>query len=214
MARAAAATTTKRINFANMKYISPTPDNGGGIRHLRGKLRYYQYRNDKSDHIPHARNKPPRRWVDHGLGSNYGEILKACQELQSEYHLAWTWVISPTPALMALVPEEMKRDLLHDLTETVVEKYYEARGVDVPDYSYVMHDRDTVDGEQQLHTHIVLPGTVQTVDGPQPFYNNESKGHFDLFNGIADQEFAVALDRTIGLEWRALLPTPETILAS
>src|SRR5579859_1174031 len=97
---ARAATATKGINFANMQYISTNREKGGGIRHLRGKLRYFQYRNDKADHVPHPRGKGrPKRWVDHGLGSNYGEIMKSCVDLQNKNVLAWTWVISPNPAL-------------------------------------------------------------------------------------------------------------------
>src|SRR5262249_8131723 len=96
----------KAINFADFRYISTSEMNGkGGIRHLRGKLRYFQYRNDKADHIAHQRGKPrPERWRDMGLGSNYREILSSCQDLQSESVLAWTCVVSPAPDLMALVP--------------------------------------------------------------------------------------------------------------
>ena len=198
----------KDINFADFRYISTSPSKGkGGISHLRGKLRYFQYRNDKADHVAHARGKPrPERWRDLGLGSNYGQILKTCQELQSKDVLAWTWVVSPAPDLMALVPEEQRRGLVRDLTESVVTEYYESRGVDVPRYSYVLHDRDTEDGEQQLHTHVVLPGTAQSVMGRQDFFNNKREGHVDLFNRIADTQFALALDRTIGPDWRELRP--------
>jgi hypothetical protein len=57
--------------------------------------------------------------------------------------LAWSWVVSPAPDLMALVPEGLRRDLLIDLTERVVEAYYTARGADVPEYAFVVHDRLT-----------------------------------------------------------------------
>src|SRR5271165_3528164 len=117
------------INFANFRYISTAKGKGGGLAHLRGKLTYYQYRNDKSDHIPHKRGQPrPQRWQDMGLGSHYGEILKACQALQSKDVLAWTWVISPDPALMALVPDGQRRELVRELTEDIVTEYYEMRG--------------------------------------------------------------------------------------
>jgi hypothetical protein len=198
----------KDINFANFRYISPSEMKGkGGVRHLHGKLRYFQYRNDKADHIAHQRGKPrPERWRDMGLGGNYHEILKNCQELQSENVLAWTWVVSPAPDLMALVPEGQRRDLVRNLTENIVTGYYEARGLDVPDYSYVLHDRNTAEGEQQLHTHVVLPGTVETLLGREAFFNNKKEGHVELFNRIADAQFAHALDSTIGPDWRALRP--------
>lgn len=201
----------KDINFADFRYISTSPTKGkGGPRHLREKLKYFQYRNDKADHIAHQRGKPrPERWRDMGLGGNYGEILKACQELQSDSVLAWTWVVSPAPDLMALVPERQRRDLVRNLTENIVTGYYEARGLDVPAYSYVLHDRDTAEGQQQLHTHVVLPGTVETLLGRESFFNNKKEGHVDLFNRIADAQFAVALDQAIGPDWRALRPELE-----
>ena len=77
-----------------------------------------------------------------------------------------------------------------------------------------MHDRDTAEGEQQLHTHVVLPGTTETLSGPEPFYNNKKEGHVALFNEIADKQFELALDKTIGLDWRALRPEPELEHAS
>src|SRR5258708_32520058 len=102
-----AAAKAKDVNFADYQYISTSRDKRkGGIGHLRGKLRYFQYRNDKSDHVPHPRGKArPGRWRDMGLGSNYGEILKACQALQSKDTLGWTLGISPAPDLNACEPE-------------------------------------------------------------------------------------------------------------
>src|SRR5450432_3439960 len=201
----------KDINFADFRYISTSKAKGkGGIKHLREKLKYFQYRNDKADHVAQGQGKPrPERWRDMGLGGNYGEILKACTDLQSKDVLAWTWVVSPAPDLMALVPEDQRRDLVRDLTETIVTEYYEARGLDLPRYSYVLHDRNTAEGEQQLHTHVVLPGTTETLEGREPFYNNKKEGHVMLFNQIADKQFELALDKTIGLDWRTLRPEPE-----
>jgi hypothetical protein len=198
----------KDINFADYQYISTSRNKrNGGASHLRGKLKYFQYRNDKHDHVAQrGSQKRPERWRDMGLGRNYGEILKSCQALQSKDVLAWTWVVSPAPDLLALVPEDQRRELVRAVTEAIVTEYYEARGVDVPAYSYVLHDRDTEDGAQQLHTHIVLPGTVETILGREPFFNNKKDGHVDLFNQIADKQFEMALDRTIGEQWRTLRP--------
>ena len=52
--------------------------------------------------------------------------------------LAWTWVISPAPDLMTLVPEDQRRTLVMDVTERIVEAYYDARGYQIPRYSYVL----------------------------------------------------------------------------
>ena len=149
------------------------------------------------------------RWQDRGLGAHYREIDANCNRLKSQHVLAWTWVISPAPDLMALVPEEQRRALVMDVTERIVEAYYDARGFQIPLYSYVLHDRRTKEGEQQLHTHVILPGLAPTVGGWEPMYINKRQGHDELFNDIAREEFEQALDRTIGPEWRRLREEPE-----
>ncbi len=111
---------------------------------------------------------------------------------------------------MALVPEDQRRDLVMDVTERIVEAYYDARGFQTPPYSYVLHDRLTKEGEQQLHTHVILPGLAPTVAGWEPLYNQHSaRATSELFNDIAREEFEQALDRTIGPEWRRLREEPE-----
>ncbi|HRL13065.1 MAG TPA: hypothetical protein PKX07_14370, partial [Aggregatilineales bacterium] len=106
--------------------------------------------------------------------------------------------------LMALVPEDQRRDLVCDLTERVVEEYYEQRGFDTPPYSYILHDRQTNEaGMQQLHTHVILPGMAPLpgVD-MAPVYNNKERGDDVLFREIAAQHFSDALDKIVGPEWR------------
>ncbi len=71
------------------------------------------------------------------------------------------------------------------------------------------HDRLTAEGEQQLHTHVILPGLAPTIEGWEPMYNNKSQKHDELFNEIARQEFEVVMDQTIGLEWRRLRQGPD-----
>ncbi len=180
---------------------------------LRGKLKYFQFRDDRDGHIP--RQRALERWVDRGLGRDYRDILKACSRLRSKHVLAWTWVISPTPDLMALVPENRRRELLMNLTEQVVEGYYLARNMDPPEYSYVCHDRLTTPDPdepdkppmQHLHTHMVLPGTVASVEGGRsPVYNNKNRRHDALFHTVATDTFARLLDAEIGPGWRRLRP--------
>ncbi len=136
---------------------------GTGRQGLKATLKYLQYRDRKNNHL--AQNHAYERWQDRGMGVSYGEILKNCDALQSKHVLAWTWVISPAPDLMELVPHNQRRALLYDLTERVVEDYYTERGFDVPEYSYLMHSAKTKgkDGEPpqaHLHTHVILPGTA------------------------------------------------------
>jgi hypothetical protein len=193
---------TKFIIIPDLKYKSPKRrGRGSGHKGLRSTLKYLEFREDRDER---AKTQGDERWANGGLGQHYREIFANCDRLKSQHVLAWTWVVSPAPDLMALVPEDKRRDLVMDVTERIVEAYYDARGFQTPPYSYVLHDRLTKEGEQQLHTHVILPGLAPTVAGWEPFYNHRSKGHEQLFNEIAIEEFGNALDRTIGLEWRRL----------
>jgi hypothetical protein len=205
------AKATIVVDFA---YLSPKGSGSrSGHAHLRSKLKYLQYRDDRDTHVRQGARK--ERWVDHGLGKSYRAIQKACDSLQSKHVLAWSWVVSPAPDLMALVPEALRRDLVIDLTERIVETYYTARGADVPEYAFVLHDRmttpkdDEKSGLQQIHTHVILPGTVPTLESREPFYNNKEKGHDRLFREIASQHFEAALDEIVGERWRELRREPE-----
>ena len=64
-------------------------------------------------------------------------------------------MLSPKPRLMLLIEDETdRRAFVENLTEDVIEQWFEARGFVEPRYSYVMHDRSTSEeGLQQLHTH-------------------------------------------------------------
>jgi hypothetical protein len=205
---------TKATIVVDFAYVSPKGrGKTSGYRHLRSKLKYVQYRDDRDKHI--KQRELADRWQDHGLGNNYRSILNNCTALGSKHVLAWTWIVSPAPDLMALVPEAMRRDLVIDLTERVVESYYTARGLDVPEYSFVLHDRQTNDqddgepGLRQLHTHVFLPGTAPTLEGRQAVYNNKSQGHDQLFRETAADHFEAALDEIVGPTWRTLRQEPE-----
>jgi hypothetical protein len=150
-----------------------------------------------------AQNRDYERWQDCGMGLHWRDILKHSDALQSQHVLAWTWVVSPAPDLMALVPEDERRELVCDLTERVVEDYYLERGFAIPEYSYILHDRQTdEEGKQQLHTHVILPGTAPSVAERLPVYNNKERGHDALFRDIATRHFEAALDIIMGPEWR------------
>jgi len=216
---------SKAIIIPDLAYTSPKGRRGGnsnGYKEMIARIKYLQYRNDADGHIP--QEKELERWVDHGLGRNYRDIFNRCVALGSGSVLAWTWVISPSPDLLALVPQAERAALVVALTEDIVDSYYEVRGMEQPEYSLVLHDRvtnetkDTPAPEHQLHTHVVLPGTVSTVAGERvAFYNRSNKGHVQLLQDIATERFAVELDRRVGPEWHALrievespaLPEPE-----
>jgi len=197
----------KTIIIPDFKYKSPKRrGRGTGHQGLRSTLKYLQFREDRDSKADRAKLRD--RWQDRGLGEHYREIFANCDRLQSQHVLAWTWVISPAPDLMALVPEAQRRDLMMDVTERIVEAYYEARGFQTPPYSYLIHDRLTKEGDQQLHAHVVLPGLAPTIEGWEAIYNHKQKGHERLFNTIAHDEFEAALDQAIGLEWHRLVEEP------
>jgi len=192
---------TKATIVADLKYKSPKRERrGSGSKGLRNALKYFQFREDHSTKASAERLRD--RWQDRGLGAHYREIQTNCVRFKSPHVLAWTWVISPAPDLMALVPEDQRRELVMDVTERVVEAYYEARDYQIPPYSYVLHDRLTTEGEQQLHTHVILPGLAPMIDSWEPLYINQREKHDELFNEVARAEFEQALDQVIGPEWR------------
>ncbi len=202
---------SKAIIVVDFAYKSPKRSGRGtGRQGLKATLKYLQFRDKRNNHL--AQSRDYERWQDRGMGVSHGEILKNCDALHSPHVLAWTWVISPAPDLMALVPEQERRPLLYELTDRVVEDYYTERGFDVPEYSFVLHSAQTKpkDGEpaqDHLHTHVVLPGTAPASVDRLPVYNNTSKGHDRLFREIAAQHFADLLDER-GIDWRPLREEP------
>jgi len=199
---------SKPIIIADFAYKSPKRSGRGtGGTGLKATLKYLQFRDQRNNRL--AQSRTFERWQDRGLGVHHRAIYQACDAMQSKHVLAWTWVISPAPDLLARVPAAGRRDLLCELTERIVEDYYLARGFDVPEYSYVVHRASTQPtpeepSREHLHTHVVLPGTASTSAERLPVYNNTSKGHEKRFHEIAAGHFADLLDETIGREWRRL----------
>lgn len=198
---------SKAIIVVDFAYKGPKrKGRGTGHKGLRSTLKYLQYRDIRTDHLPQT--EEDERWRDLGMGKHYREIFEHCDHLQSQHVLAWTWVVSPAPDLMALIPENQRPQVVCDLTERIVEDYYTERGFELPEYSYVLHDRLTEskeDGDepmQQLHTHVVLPGTVPSIAERLPVYNNKERGHDALFRDIATRHFEAVLDDIVGPEWR------------
>lgn len=193
---------SKAIIVVDFAYKGPNRKGyGTGRKGLSSTLKYLQFRDKAQNQL--AKNRDYERWQDRGMGIHWRDILQQSDALQSPHVLAWTWVVSPDPDLMALVPEDQRRDLVCDLTERVVEDYYLERGFAVPEYSYILHDRQTDgEGKQQLHTHVVLAGTAPSSVERLPVYNNKERGHDALFRDIATRHFETALDDIVGGEWR------------
>jgi hypothetical protein len=186
--------------IANVKYQSPK---GKGAAQLKGLLRYIQYRDDRDGHIPQRRGL--ERWVDYGLGSNFQTIAANCEDFKSEHVQAFTWVINPNPDLMAFVAEKKREQFIRELTEATLEQFFEARELDVPEYAYAIHRRETGDHRDNPHAHVILPGTYHSwADGSRlPLYMNRYKkeNHIEMLHEAAQAQMDVLMQHYVGLDW-------------
>jgi len=192
----------------NWKYQKPSK---GGYKGLKKLLKYVSYR-ESPDHRPVDLSD---RWTDCGLGSGWREVYENAGKLSGPYVLAHHLVIAPAPGLMALVPEELRQEIVCEVTERTIEGWFAARGLNIPEYSFVTHDRDTDDdyGLQNLHTYVFVAGTVENSIGERESHRVDRQhvctdrgglNREDNLHHIARREFEQALDRTIGQEWRLL----------
>jgi len=192
----------------NWKYQKPSKSGYKGLKKL---LKYVSHR-ESPDHRPVEIDE---RWTDCGLGKGWREVYENAGKLAGPYVLAHHMVIAPSPDLMALVPEELRHELVREVTERTIEAWHEARGLNTPEFSFVLHDRDTDDeyGMQMLHTHLFVAGTIENsigerqshrVDRQQVCTDRGGLSREDNLHHIARQEFETLLDRTIGQEWRLL----------
>ena len=190
----------------NWKYQKPT---SGGYRGLKKLLKYVSYR----EHPDHRPLEPEVRWTDCGLGESWREVYDHAGQLAGKYVLAHHMVISPAPDLMQLVPEDLRQEVTREVTERTIELWHIERGLEIPEYSYCLHDRDTDDADslQQLHTHIFIAGTIDNGAGERQSHlvrrgqvctDRGGLKRNDNLHRIARQEFEQILDRSIGHEWR------------
>lgn len=199
---------TKPTIIPNWKYQKPTE---GGYRGLKKLLKYVSHR-ESPDHRPVEIDE---RWTDCGLGKGWREVYENAGKLAGPYVLAHHMVIAPAPDLMALVPEDLRHNLVREVTERTIETWHEARALNQPEYSYVLHDRDTDDeyGMQMLHTHVFIAGTIENSVGERESHRVQREHvvadakalqRENNLHRIARQEFEQLLDRTIGHEWRVM----------
>jgi hypothetical protein len=157
-------------------------------KQLRGKLRYFQYRDNKEEHLAQRDEygDPVRRWVDRGLGTYHAEIAQNCEALATENLAhdvsARTLVISPQIDMMQAIPPERQEAIISELTGAIVEGWFDAMDVPTPDYSFVVHHGETaderpdgrakdVDGNREfLHTHVILAATVPGLETERETY--------------------------------------------
>jgi hypothetical protein len=191
----------------NWKYQKPSK---GGHRGLKKLLKYASHR-ENPDHFPLDSDD---RWTDCGLGSGWRDVYENAVKRAGPYVLAYHMVISPAPDLMAYVPEHLRHAFVREVTERTIESWHEARGLNQPEYSYVLHDRDTDDeGMQMLHTHVFIAGTIENDIGERESHrvqrehvvaDERALQRESNLHRIARAEFEQLLDRNIGKEWRRL----------
>jgi hypothetical protein len=109
-----------------------------------------------------------------------------------------------------MVPFEQHERFLRELTENVVEGFFDERGLDTGvEYSYVLHHRNSTDPQSpelhDPHTHVVLPGTVFDEEHGQRvplfFSQNRKVDHIEMLHRVTEHETEVLLEHYVGLDW-------------
>jgi hypothetical protein len=195
----------KQMCVANVQYKKPSDD---GAKQSKNLLRYLTYRESRDEAARHVAGR--ERWVDHGMGASVGEIVQRCDDLKSEYVLTFSLVMNPNPDLIAMVAPEDREQFVRDLTESMVNGFFDERGLDTRvEFSYVLHHR-LIDDPQapelhDPHTHIVLPGTVYDEEHGQRvplfFSRNRKVNHIDLLHDVTERAIVEQLERYVGPDW-------------
>ncbi|MCA9883141.1 MAG: hypothetical protein KC546_10690 [Anaerolineae bacterium] len=175
-------------------------DNGKSRRYMVDMLKYLQFREDRNQPAPQVSRN---RWVDRGLGRHYKAITKSLTEMAKDHTnrdevLLRMMVVSPHPNLMKHLPASRRRRVLHQLTESMMENFFTSQNLSVPEYSYVIHDPQTDDDNQRLHSHVIFPATTPDMDG---------RRHYDIrrkqmpqFHKERDRTITQVLSRYLGTE--------------
>jgi hypothetical protein len=195
----------KQMCVANVQYKKPSAD---GAKQSKNLLRYLTYRESRDEAARHSTGR--ERWTDHGMGGSVAEIAQRCDDLKSEHVLTFSLVMNPNPDLIAMVAPEDREQFVRELTEQVVDDFFEARGIDTGiEMSYVLHHRLTDDpqapGLHDPHTHIVLPGTVYDEEHGQRvplfFSRNRKVNHIEMLHDVTEQTMVAQMERYVGPDW-------------
>ena len=177
--------------IANVQYKKPSDE---GAKQSKNLLRYLTYRESRDEAARYVTGC--ERWIDHGMGGSVAEIAERCDDLKSEHVLTFSLVINPSPDLMGMVAPEQREQFVGELSENVIEDYFDARGLDTGvEFSWVTHHRLTDDpqapGLSDPHTHVVLPGTVYDEEHGQRvplfFSRNRKVNHIDLLHDMTER---------------------------
>ncbi|HUN10569.1 MAG: hypothetical protein J0L63_01085 [Anaerolineae bacterium] len=195
----------KQMCVANVQYKKPSAD---GAKQSKNLLHYLTYRESRDEAARHAAGKD--RWRDHGMGGSVAEIAARCDALKSEHVLAFSLVTNPNPDLIAMVAPEDREAFMWELTEGVIEDFFDRRGLDTGiEFSTVLHHRLTNDleapGLHNPHTHTVLPGTVYSEEHscrvPLFFSRNRKVDHIEMLHRATEGQMVALMDRYVGPEW-------------
>jgi hypothetical protein len=155
---------------------------------LHRLLRYFQYRDNKVQHIPQYDRfgKHINRWVDCGLGRQHQDILNRVNRLSTDTLKrnvgSRLMVIGPEVTLMHAIPYERRVDILNELTEKTMELWFDHMNLPTPEYSYIVHEsqpaqhrpdgrlKDEPQSKSYLHTHVVFAPTVQGIEHDREGY--------------------------------------------
>ena len=163
-------TLSNRSIIANQKFIYKKEDD-----HLKGKLKYFQHRDDKNTHIQQRdeTGEAIRRWEDRGLGDNYNKIAESCSQLATSGLKndvgARTLVLSPQVEFMAAISPDKRMELMAELTDATVERWFEEMRLPPAEYAFVVHQgevkTDRPEGIEQenkefVHSHVILAATT------------------------------------------------------
>jgi hypothetical protein len=73
------------------------------------------------------------------MGSSVAEIAQCCDDLKSEHVLTFSLVCNPNPDLMTMVAPEDREQFVRELTEILVNGFFDERGLDTGvEFSYVL----------------------------------------------------------------------------
>jgi hypothetical protein len=168
---------------------------------LAGLLKYIQHRDDRDRYIPQMDGL--ERWMDRGLGDNYRAIASSLTRIATDKTnrdevLVRMMVVSPHPDLMNAIPPERRSAALRELTETMMERYFEACDLPVPEFSYVIHDPQTETGIQRLHSHVLFPATVPDMEGRRHY--DLRREQMPVFHQVRDGAITEVWTRLLGRE--------------
>lgn len=199
----------KRAMIANQKFIYKKEGD-----HLSGKLKYFQHRNDRDTHVKQIdeQGNPIRRWIDHGLGSNHSAIALNCTALATTGLTndvgARTLVLSPQVEFMQAIPVERRDEIMEELTEATVDRWFEAMNLPTTEYAYVVHKGEVKnerpeeieqENREFVHSHVVLAATVPGLMEDRDDYK-VYKEQLEQLHQVSAEEMERIWTRELGVE--------------